>query len=72
MLTADERNDLRRRVLAGYQLTLDEARAVIADAQQGRGVAVLAGEAKAAKGGGRRKATMSDEQLDKDLEGLGI
>lgn len=72
-LTAEQRNDLRRRVLSGVPLNLDEAKAVIASLRQGQGVAVLAGEAKAAKGkSGRKKVAMTDEALDKDLEDLGI
>lgn len=70
-LTAEERNDLRRRVLAGVPLTLDEARDVIASVRQGQGVAALAREAKASSGKGRKK-TMSDEALDADLAGLGL
>jgi hypothetical protein len=74
MLTAEERGDLRRRVLAGIPLTVDEARSVIASIRQGQGVAALAGEAKAAKGGGgrKKKSAISDEQLDKELADLGL
>lgn len=71
-LTAEQRNDLRRRVLQGYQLTVEEAREVVADARAGRTVAVLAGEAKAAKGSRSKKPALSDEQLNADLAGLGI
>lgn len=71
-LTSEERNDLRRRVLAGIPLTLEEARDVIASVRQGQGVAALAGEAKAARGGGRKKSALSDEALDKDLADLGL
>lgn len=71
ILSAEERNDLRKRVLAGQPLTLDEARAVFATLRQGQGVAALAGEAKRAKGKGAKKS-MSDEELDRDLENLGI
>lgn len=74
LLTPEERNDLRRRVLAGIPLNVDEARAVIASIRQGQGVAALAGEAKAARGGkrGSKRPTMSDEDLNKDLENLGL
>ena len=70
-LTAEQRNDLRKKVLAGQQLSLDEAREVVADARAGRTVAVLAGEAKAAKGKSRKPA-MSDDALNADLAGLGV
>ena len=73
MLTAEERNDLRRRVLAGIPLTVEEARDVIASVRQGQGVAALAGEAKAAKGNGKRKsAALSDEALDASLKEFDI
>lgn len=73
LLTPDERNDLRKRVLAGIQLTVEEARSVIASIRQGQGVAALAGEAKSARGSKRSKReAMSDEALDASLKGLGI
>lgn len=72
-LTAEERNDLRRRVLSGTPLTIEEARDVIASVRQGQGVAALAGEAKATrKGKGGAKKALSDDQLDADLATLGL
>ena len=69
-LTAEERNDLRKRVLQGYQMTPQEAREVIESLRQGAGVAILAGENKpkrASKG-----KTMTDDALEQDLAGLGL
>lgn len=68
-LTAEQRNDLRKRVLMGQPLTLDEAKEVVESLRQGAGVAVLAGESKPKKG---KKPGMTDEQLDADLAGLGL
>lgn len=68
-LTAEQRNDLRRRVLLGQELSLEEARDVIESLRQGAGAAALAGEQKAKK---PKKGSMSDEQLDADLQGLGL
>lgn len=70
MLSLEERNDLRRRVLSGGDLSLDEARAVVESLSQGRAAAVLAGETKPKRGS--KKSSLSDEQLDKDLESLGL
>jgi hypothetical protein len=70
-LTVEERNDLRKKVLQGHDLSLDEAKAVIESLRQGQGVAALAGEAKA-KGGRKKVAAISDDQLDADLKGLGL
>lgn len=66
-LTEQDLADLRRKVLMKQQLTLKEARAVVAHARKGRVVAVLAGEAKPKKGTSKKSA-MSDEALDADLD----
>ena len=70
VLTAEQKNDLRKKVLMRQPLTLDEARDVIESARQGRAVAVLAGEAKSTKKKGAKG--ISDDQLDADLAGLGL
>lgn len=70
MLTVEERNDLRRKVLAGQDLSLEEARQVIESLRQGQGVAALAVESK--RSGRKKSAAISDDQLDADLKGLGL
>ena len=72
ILTQEEKNDLRKRVLRGEQLTLDEARAVVASTRQGSAAAALVGgsDKKTRKKGSSKG--MSDGDLDKDLEGLGL
>lgn len=72
ILSQEEKNDLRRRVLSGQPLTLDEARDVVASIRQGAAAAILAGgsEKKSRKKGATKG--ISDEALDKDLEGLGL
>lgn len=70
-LTAEQKNDLRRKVLQGHELSLDEARAVIESTRQGAAVAVLAGDTK--KSSSRKRAAgISDEQLDAELGDLGL
>jgi hypothetical protein len=70
MLTTEQKNDLRKRVLAGQPLTVAEAREVIESCKNGQSVATaIAGEKKSKKPKG---PACTDEQLDKDLEGLGI
>lgn len=73
MLSLQERNDLRAKVLAGHQLSLDEAKAVFETLRSGQGAAAIAGEAKAKKtrGGGKaKKEAMSDEALNASLDDL--
>jgi hypothetical protein len=70
ILSQEERNDLRRRVLLGQDLSLDEARAVYETMRQGQGAAVLMQETKSRKG--KKKESLSDEALDADLEALGL
>ena len=70
MLSLEERNDLRKRVLQGKPLTLDEARAVFETLRQGQGAVIIAaGEAKVRKSSSKKKG-ISDEELDKDLDDL--
>ena len=67
-LTTEERNDLRKRVLMGQALSIEEARAVIESCLMGAGVAAMTpGKEKRSK-----KPAFSDEQLDADLAGLGL
>ena len=69
-LTQEERNDLRKRVLMGEALSVEEARAVIESCRTGAGVATLAGAEKKARKS--KTPSISDEQLDADLAGLGL
>ena len=64
MLSQEERADLRRRVLMGIPLTLDEARQVIADTRSAQAaITTLDKKPKRAK-----KTSMSDEDLSMDLD----
>lgn len=65
MLSQEERNDLRKRVLRGEELSLEEAKAVIASLREGRGAAAFAAENKPKRA---KKAGISDEQLNQDLD----
>ena len=68
-LTPEEKNDLRRRVLMGLPLSLEEARSVIMACRTGAGIAnTTAGSKKKTK----KNPGISDEQLDADLAGLGL
>ena len=67
MLSQEERNDLRKRVLRGEALSLEEAQAVIASLREGRGVQALTEESKPKRG---KKVAMSDEALQADLDML--
>lgn len=71
MLSQEERNDLRRKVLRGESLTLEESRAVYESIRQGQGAAAIAAEDKP-KRGKKSQPGISDAQLDADLAGLGI
>ena len=70
MLTAEERNDLRKKVLMGGTLSVEEARQVIESLRTGAGAAVIAGAEK--KQRKSKNPGVSDEQLDADLAGLGL
>jgi hypothetical protein len=67
LLSQEERNDLRKRVLAGEALSLEEARQVIETIRQGRGAAALSAEAKPKKPKAA-KPGMSDEELNASLD----
>ena len=70
MLTPEQKNDLRRRVLAGEHLSVEIAKQIIDDLRAGRRLAAEAGP-KTRKSAGKR--VMSDAELDKDLDSaLGI
>ena len=66
MLTNDQKNDLRRRVLAGERLDVETARQIVEELRAGRRAAAEAGPL--AKGKRNAKPTMSDEALDADLD----
>lgn len=71
-LSPDELRDLRKLVLSGQQLSLEDAQAVFETLRKDSAAAMLAGPTtakpkKAAKGKG-----ISDEQLDADLADLGL
>ncbi len=68
-LTPEERLDLRRRVLAGQPLSLDEARAVIDSFRLAQGAAMLADKPARKR---EKKSALSDEQLDAELSDLGL
>ena len=70
ILSQEERNDLRRKVLMGQGLTVAEARAVFETLRAGQGAAVMMQEAKSKAG--KKKEKLSDEALDADLAGLGL
>jgi len=67
ILTAEERNDLRKRVLAGEDLTLEEARSVYETVRLGGAAALIA-----ADGTGKKKRSkkpgMSDDELSSSLD----
>lgn len=70
LLTQEERMDLRKRVLEGYKMTLEEARAVYETLRAGQGAAVITGES--TKKTRKKKEAYSDAQLDADFTSLGI
>lgn len=70
LLTQEEKNDLRRRVLAGGTLTLEEARAVIETYRAQQGAAIIASGAP--KKRTSKKPSMSDDELERDLADLGL
>lgn len=67
LLSQEERNDLRKRVIAGEDLTLEEAKAVVDTIRQGRGAAALANESKPKKPR-KAKGGMSDEDFSSSLD----
>lgn len=65
-LTEEQKNDLRKFVLAGGTLTLDQAKQVLESMKSGQAGAVLAaGEKKARKD---KKPGLSDAELDAQLD----
>jgi hypothetical protein len=70
-LSAEQKNDLRKRVLAGERLDPATAREIIDSIRMGRRSAAAAAAAgKGKKGAARGKSVMSDEALDADLDAL--
>lgn len=70
ILTAEERNDLRKKVLRGEKLSLEDARAVYATLRSGHEAAAIAGETSKKKG--KKREALPDAQLDAELSSLGI
>ena len=70
MLSTEERNDLRKRVLMGQPLNLEEARAVIESCRTGAHAAQIAGAEKKTRT--KKNPGITDDQLDADLAGLGL
>ena len=71
MLSKEEQNDLRKRVLSGIPLTIDEARAVFETLRQGQATILIEGEKKPKKKS-KKETAFSDAELDKDLADLGL
>lgn len=71
ILTQEERNDLRKIVLSGQQLTPEQARDVFITLRQNQGAAVITGESTRKKPSKKRDA-YPDSMLDADFEKLGI
>jgi hypothetical protein len=71
-LSAEQKNDLRRRVLAGERLDPATAREIIESIRMGRRAAAAAAAAVAGKGKKKAagKSPMSDADLDADLDAL--
>lgn len=67
ILTQDEKNDLRRHVLAGGSLTDEQARSVVASLHINREVALAASTEKAARKSSK-KGGISDAELDSSLD----
>lgn len=68
-LTQEERLDMRRRVLSGERLSIEEARRVFETLRTNQGAAII-GEDKPKKGS-RKKRAYDDASLDADLKDLG-
>ena len=70
-LSSEQKNDLRKRVLAGERLDVATARDIIESIRNGRrSAAAAAVDAKGKKRGGRSAPAMSDAALDADLDAL--
>lgn len=65
LLSQEQRNDLRKRVLAGEEMSLEDAKAVVDTVRQGRGAAALSQENKPKK---QKKAGMTDADLNASLD----
>jgi len=68
-LTPEERLDLRKRVLSGQPLTLEEARAVIDSFRVAQGKAMIEGAEKVKR---PKREAITDDQLDAKLDALGL
>lgn len=72
ILSMEERNDLRKFVLSGGQLSLEQARNVYHTIREGQGAASIVGESAPKKKGSKKREALSDEALAADLDSLGI
>lgn len=72
MLSEADCLDLRKRVLMGEELSLEEAQQVFEKLRQAQGGAVIAAEDRKKTGRKPSKPGISDEQLDADLNDLGL
>lgn len=68
ILNAEERADLRKRVLAGEDLTLEEARSVYETVRLGGAAALIASDGKGKGKGRKKKPGMSDEDFNASLD----
>lgn len=66
-LTQEERNDLRKRVLMGYVLSVEEARSVIESTRTGAAAAAMTPKEKKGK---TKKEALSDDALNSSLDSL--
>ena len=69
-LSIEERNDLRKKVLRGEQLTLDEARSVYESLRQGQGATAELDAGTKPKRARKASAPATDDQLNADLDRL--
>jgi hypothetical protein len=68
ILTQEEKNDLRKKVLSGQALTIEEARDVVHSLRVNSAAALVASEPKKRTGGAKK--SMSDEDLDAALNSV--
>lgn len=70
LLSQEERNDLRKKVLAGIGLTKEEARRVFETLRKNQASAIAASDRPKRERKGKKQ--MSDEELNASLQGLGL
>lgn len=69
LLTQEERNDLRKKVLVGVGLTKEEARRVFETLRKNQAASIAADKPRKERKG---KKQMSDEELNQSLASLGL